>query len=55
MRPKRAKTVEKLRRYYRKTEKRPEQIELLRKTEVQGFILSQNDLAGLHFSPKEVI
>jgi len=60
MRPKRAKSVEKLRRYYRKTEKKSEEIDFFALNStlfagVQGFILSQNDLAGLHFSSKGVI
>jgi len=59
MRPKGAQSVEKLWKYSRKTEKKSKKsifcvkFDLLRG--VQGFIVSQNDLAGLHFSSKEVI
>jgi len=58
--PNGAKSVEKLRKYYQKTQKKSEKIEFLRENSplfagVQGFTLSQNDLAGLHFLSKEVI
>jgi len=52
MQPEGAKSVEKLWRY-QKTEKKSEKSTLF--AGVQVFNLSQNDLAGLHFSSKEVI
>jgi len=58
MQPKRAKSVEKLRKY-RKTDKWLKKSSFCVKFDlvcgVQGFILSQNDFAGLHFSSNEVI